>query len=92
MKFKITPLNIVAAASFLGAILLAFGQLKLFTFRVSEMKVLFIVLFVMVGLVSFVSDLIFRKMVPSLKRLWIIELTLITLTVVIMVVLKSLLG
>ncbi len=89
MKFRITPLNIIAAAALLAAILLLFNQVEFFAFKVSGMKILFVILFFMAAIVSFISDVIFRKMIPSLKRLWLIELSLITLTAVMIVFLKS---
>lgn len=92
MRFKLTPLNIVAAMGLLAALLLLLNQFQIIAFQVSGMKALFVILFFMISLVAFVSDLIFRKIITSLKRLWIIELTLITLTVVIIIVLKNITG
>lgn len=92
MRIKLTPLNLVAGVAVLASILLITGQFSFIPIRVSGMKVLFLVLFMVTAVVAFVSDLLFRKMVPSLKRLWIIELSLITLTVLFIILLKSLIG
>lgn len=92
MRFKLTPLNIVSAMGMLAAILLLLNQFQIMAFQVSGMKTLFVILFFVISLVAFVSDLLFRKLIPSLKRLWIIELTLITLTVVVAIVLKTVTG
>lgn len=92
MKLRITPLNIISSASLLAAVLVLFNQLDFFEFQVPVMKMLFAILFVICAVVAFVADMIFRKMIPSLKRLWLIEVSLITLTGVMMIVLKSIFG
>lgn len=92
MKFKITPLNIISSTAIIIAVLLLFNQLNFFEYQLPAMKILFVVLFVIIAVVAFVSDLIFRKMIPSLKRLWLVEVSLITLTAVMMIVIKSIFG
>ena len=92
MRIKITPLNIVAAAALMAILLLLFNEVRLFSFQVSGMKTLFVMLFLMIAIVAFISDILFRKLVRSLKRLWVIELALISLTVVIAILLKGLMG
>ncbi|MEE1885977.1 hypothetical protein [Pedobacter flavus] len=91
MKIRVTPLNFIAAALLVFAVLLLFDQIQLFSIGVPAMKILFVVLFLVAAIVAFISDLIFRKMIPSIKRLWLIELSLITLTAVIVLILKSIL-
>jgi len=53
-----------------------------------EYKVIFIALSVLVFFVSFLSDQIFRKFIPSLARLWMIQLLVVVLTAVFILVLK----
>jgi hypothetical protein len=51
-------------------------------------KGLFIAFGLLVFFVSFLSDQIFRKFIPSLARLWIIQCMVVILTAVFVLVLK----
>jgi hypothetical protein len=53
-----------------------------------EFKGVFIALGLMVFFVSLLSDQIFRKFIPSLARLWLIQLVLVVLTAIFVLVLK----
>lgn len=85
---RITPLNIVAAMALMAGVLLLLGD-DMFASLINKGSTLPLVLFcVLVMAVAFVGDLIFRKMVPSLFRLWFLELALIGLAIVMMAVFK----
>ena len=83
MKFRITPLNLATAAFIVLAVdiwingaKISGGQYEHFGSAISWMFLLFAVA------VSFL-DIIFRNFFPETKRLWLIELSFITLAIVI---------
>lgn len=53
---------------------------------------LFVLLCFLGALVCFVSDLIFRKMVPLLKNLWIVEMAFLVLTISMVLVIKYIIS
>jgi len=53
-----------------------------------SVNVLLLALCLLGALVSFVSDLIFRKSIPSIKKLWIVEGAFIVFTLVLILVIK----
>jgi hypothetical protein len=75
MKLRLTPLNIVIALLIVFA---AFQILK------SESEFLIQSLsFILMALVCFIADIIFRRSFTALKRIWIIELLFIIFAAVI---------
>jgi len=40
------------------------------------------------AIIAFISDLIFRKFIPLLRNLWVVECAFIVFTIVLMVILK----
>lgn len=87
MKFRLTPLNIVTALG-LALLVASFfepatgrGQVNFGGFY----KWLLLALVV----VTFVSDLVFRFALKSLKRIWIIELVFIAATVILILILQK---
>jgi len=44
---------------------------------------------VVAAVLAFISDLIFRRLVPSLKKLWIIEGVLIVFVVILIFIIKA---
>jgi hypothetical protein len=83
MKFRITPLNLATAAFIVFAVdiwingaKLAGGQYEHFGSAISWMFLLF------AAAVSFL-DITLRNYFPETKKLWLMELSLIVLTVVI---------
>ncbi|WP_461485572.1 hypothetical protein [Pedobacter sp.] len=88
MKLKLTPLNIVSALSLVAVISLIVNKAWLLVPANHEFKGLFIALGLLVFFVSFLCDQIFRKFVPTLAKLWLVQLMIIVLTVVFVLVLK----
>lgn len=87
MKFRLTPLNIITAlglallvASFFGPAT-GKGQLNFGGFY----KWLLLALVV----VTFVSDLIFRFALKSLKRIWMVEMLFIAATAILILILQK---
>lgn len=88
MKIKLTPLNIVSSICLVIGVLLLLdkqvqrpGQIDM-TYTLAGFSFLSAIVF-------FVSDLIFRKFVASLKKLWIIEGVLVIFIVILVFIIKS---
>ena len=88
MKVKLTPLNIVSAICLVIAALLLFDKKPQRPGYV-DITGLLVGFNVLTALVAFVSDLIFRKFVPSLKKLWIIEGVLVIFIIVLIFIIKT---
>jgi hypothetical protein len=88
---KLTPLNIVTSGCLVLALLLFFSPDEQLPVQ-KGMNGLLIGLCVLTAIIAFISDLIFRKFIPLLGKLWIVECALIVFTVVLMVILKVTLG
>ncbi|MFN0257027.1 hypothetical protein [Pedobacter ureilyticus] len=92
MKVKLTPLNIVSALSIMAVAGLIVDKSWLLAPANHERKGLFIAFGVLVFFVSFLCDQIFRKFIPTLARLWLVQLMVVILAVVFVLVLKSVFG
>jgi len=88
MKSRITPLNIVTSIAF-ALLVLSFFQhpqnSQQFNFGGFYKLILGCLI-----LVTFITDLIFRFTLKNLKRLWMVELTFIVTTAILMVILQKL--
>jgi hypothetical protein len=86
-KFRITPLNIVAA---LALVFLVISFFKMKPIKGScDFSFLFNVIIGSMLVVAFITDLIFRFLFKDLKRIWIVELIFITLTAVFFLLLQK---
>jgi len=88
LKVKLTPLNIVSAFSLMVVIGLMINKNWLLAPTNHESKGLFIALGLLFFLVSFLCDQIFRKFIPTLARLWLMQLMVIIFAVIFVLVLK----
>lgn len=88
MKVKLTPLNIVSALSIMAVVGLIVNKNWLLAPANQEFKGLFIALGLLVFFVSFLCDQIFRKFIPTLARLWLMQLMVVILAIVFVLVLK----
>jgi hypothetical protein len=87
-KLRLTPLNLITAICLVAS---GFFALEGFDGRVDHnFNGLFFTLCILAALVSFVSDLIFRRSIPLLKNLWIVEAAFIVFTVVMILIIKTL--
>lgn len=68
MRIRLTPLNIVTA------ILIASVGYLLINRDDSGWRILGSIPLIVLAVLSFISDMLFRRFFPSLKRIWIIEL------------------
>lgn len=88
MKVKLTPLNIVSALGLVVAVLILIEKKDNGPHHVDVSGLLSGFCFV-AAVVAFISDQIFRKFVPSLKKLWIIESVLIVFIVILIFIIKA---
>lgn len=88
MKFKLTPLNIVTAISLVMAALLIFGKSDITNGVDQHVNGLWIAVCMLAVVISFLSDQIFRKFIPSTLNLWVIECAFIIFTLVFVFILK----
>lgn len=89
MKFRLTPLNIVTS---LGLVLWAmsyFQTKQTGTLDQFDMSPLYKIILGSLVLISIVTDLIFRFLFKELKRIWLVELVFISLTVIIFLLLQK---
>lgn len=83
MKLRLTPLNIISSV-----LIVSVAYLFIFANGDSWRQldtVLLIILFVL----SFISDLIFRRLIPDFKRIWLFELLFIIFVAVLIVLIRS---
>lgn len=88
MKLKITPLNIATAF-----LLVAAGYIFIYGIKISNSKTINFsgtvgAIFILFAIVVFVIDMMLRNLFRDVKKLWIIELCFVTLTVVIYLLVK----
>ncbi|MBC7616404.1 MAG: hypothetical protein H7202_10080 [Pedobacter sp.] len=85
MKFRLTPLNIITSMGFVG-LALSYYQTKPAQIDISPLYR--IILVSMIG-VSIVTDFIFRFLFKELKRIWLVELVFISLTIILFLLLQK---
>lgn len=88
MKLRVTPLNIISSVAF-ALFVLSFFQSKSASSPVDVSGFYKLILGCLV-LVTFITDLVFRATIKDLKRIWIVEMTFIIITVVLMVIIRKL--
>lgn len=88
MKAKLTPLNIVSAIFLVLAVVLLFEKKAPPAAKTINLNPILIGFSFLIVLVSFISDQIFRKFIPQLKNLWVIECAFIVFTLVLIFIIK----
>lgn len=88
---KLTPLNIVSAICLVAGAMILTKPAAANPVQVN-MNGLWAGLCMLTAIIAFISDLIFRKFIPLLRKLWVVEGMLILMTVVLMLILKSTLA
>lgn len=83
MKLRITPLNILTS-------IIVVSIIYLLIYRDAEgWRVLGSVSLILLAILCFVTDLIFRRFLKDLKRIWIIEIVFIIFAAVLMLIVKN---
>ncbi|WP_235964605.1 hypothetical protein [Pedobacter gandavensis] len=88
MKVKLTPLNIISAIFITIAVVLLFEKRPPVHAHVIDLQPILIGFSLAIAVVAFVSDQIFRKFIPELKKIWIIECTVILFTILLFIIIK----
>jgi hypothetical protein len=88
MKFRITPLNIATAFLLvLSAYVFIYG-IKIPNSPFQHWKGVISLMFLFFALVVFYLDIMLRNFFPQTKKLWLVELSFIALTTVILLLVK----
>ncbi|WP_316749481.1 hypothetical protein [Pedobacter gandavensis] len=88
MKVKLTPLNIISAIFLTIAAVLVFEKRTPSNSHIIDIQPILIGFSLLIAVVAFISDQIFRKFIPELKKIWIIECTVILFTVLLFIIIK----
>lgn len=84
MRIRLTPLNIVSSALLIAA---AYA----IAFQEKQGGANLILLLLVLSIISFIADLIFRRSLFKLKRIWIVELVFLIFASVLMLILQRIL-
>ncbi|WGQ11925.1 hypothetical protein QG516_09775 [Pedobacter gandavensis] len=88
MKVKLTPLNIISAVCITIAAVLLFEKRPPSNAHTINLQPILIGFSLLIAVIAFISDQIFRKFIPELKKIWIVECTVILFTVLLFVIIK----
>jgi hypothetical protein len=88
LKAKLTPLNIITAVCLVGCVMLIFDKSPGVGPVNRAFNGLWIGICLLGAFISFLSDMIFRKFIPVLRNLWVIECAFVVFTLVFLFILK----
>jgi hypothetical protein len=89
LKVKLTPLNIVSAVCLTAAILLLINKKQNQEATPDALVDVMAGLSVLAAIVFFISDQIFRKFIPSVKKLWVVEGVLVIFIIILILIIKT---
>jgi hypothetical protein len=89
LKVKLTPLNVVSALCLTAAVFLLKNRKQTLEVTPDALIDLMAGLSVLAAIISFISDQIFRKFIPNLKKLWIVEGVLVIFIVILILIIKT---
>jgi hypothetical protein len=88
MKIKITPLNFATAFFIIMAVLVFTKTVNISGVEYAHMTGAISLIFLLFAFVVSFMDIIFRNFFADIKKLWLIELSFITLALVIFLLVK----
>jgi hypothetical protein len=88
MKFRLTPLNIITAIAFALFVVVLFRRKPEGPGAIDLGGIYQLMLGALVA-VAFISDMIFRFTLKDLKRIWIVEIIFIALTIILFLILQK---
>ena len=88
LKIKLTPLNIVSALCLVFGVWILMDKQAIAIQSGLPVKGILVSFSLLAALVAFISDLIFRKIIPSLGRLWAVQLVLISFVIILIIIIK----
>lgn len=89
LKVKLTPLNLISAIGLVSAAMLFISKAQPQHPQHIDLTGTLAWLSVLAAVVFFVSDLIFRRFIPSFKKLWMVEGVLVIFMVILIFIIKS---
>ncbi len=90
MKIRLTPLNIISAASLtLSVYAIIDFYFIIHPARQQEWGILSAGFYILLAIITFISDLIFRRFLSDIKRIWIIELLFIIFVAILIILFKQ---
>jgi hypothetical protein len=87
MKLRITPLNIVVAGAAVMCAYYYLTPVKGPAYNYANSLIAYLLIFVV--LVAFITDLVFRFFFKEIRKIWLVELVFILLTVVVFLILQK---
>jgi len=88
MKLRITPLNFVTALFLFIAVYSWVYGIKVSGYQFKNMGAIIGWIFLLFAMVISLMDILFRNYFPQNKKLWIVELSFITLAAIIFLLVK----
>jgi len=88
MKLRITPLNFATAFFLILAVYVWINGAAITGMKVPHMGGTISLIFLLFAFVVSFMDIMFRNFFPELKKLWVIELSFITLATIIFLLVK----
>jgi len=88
---KLTPLNIITSGCLVAGGLLLFSTPQKLPVQ-NGMNNLITGLCFLAAIIAFISDLIFRKFIPLLRNLWVVECAFIVFTIALTVMFKLIIA
>lgn len=88
-KIRLTPLNIITALSLTLGVVVLFQKQAMISPVEQSMKGLWMAICLLAAVISFLSDQIFRKFIPLLRNIWVIECAFIVFTIVLVFLFKT---
>jgi hypothetical protein len=82
MKLRLTPLNLVSSF-----VLVSIGY-QLFFPDENKFRELDSIRLIILLILSFIADQVFRRYIPQLKRIWLIEVLFLIFVAVLMILIK----
>jgi len=88
MKIRITPLNFASSFFLIVAVYSWIYGIKISGYQFKHLGAVIGWIFLLFAIVVSFMDILFRNYFPENKKLWIVELSFITLTVIIFLLVK----
>jgi len=88
MKLRITPLNIASAALLVGAVYIFINGVTVAGSKTIHLGTAMGLIFLLFAFVVSFMDIMLRNFFPETKKLWVIEISFITLAAVIFLLVK----
>lgn len=89
LKLKLTPLNIVSSICLVASVMLFVSKAQPQRPNHIDVTGMLAWFSLLSAIIFFISDLIFRRFILNLKKLWIVEGVLVTFIIVLVLIITS---